>query len=229
MADQIGEGMNESIILTIAILGGTGKLGPGLALRWANAGYRIIIGSREEAKAKRVADELNQVLDLDSIQGMANEDAVRNANICVLTVVQSAHEEAVRSLKDVLQGKILVDTTARVDFRDPKPPNPPCAARITQDILGPGVRVVAAFQSVPAHTLRENLDQSLDMDVLIFTDDTEAAQEVMILAEEAGLNAYYAGELDNAIVVEGLSALLIELNKRYQSKKGAIRITGIQK
>lgn len=221
--------MDEPIILTIAILGGTGKEGPGLALRWANAGYRIIIGSRQAEKAQRVAGELNEQLGIESIQGMQNTDAVKNANICVLTVVQSAHQEALEGLKEVLKGKILVDTTARVDFRDPKPPKQPSAARMAQDLLGPEVRVVAAFQTVPFHALREDINESMDMDVLVFADEDEAAQEVIMLAEAGGMEAYHAGGLDNAVVIEGLSAVLIELNKRYDSKNGAVRITGIEK
>jgi NADPH-dependent F420 reductase len=221
--------MDEPIILTIAILGGTGKEGPGLALRWANAGYRIIIGSRQEEKAQRIAQELNERLGIESIQGMQNAEAARNANICVLTVVHSAHQEALESVKDELKGKILVDTTARVNFRDPKPPKQPSAARMAQDLLGPDVRVVAAFQTIPFHALQENINEPMDMDVLVFADDDEAAREVIMLAEAAGMEAYHAGGLDSAVVIEGLSAVLISLNQRYESKKGAIRIAGIEK
>jgi NADPH-dependent F420 reductase len=221
--------MDDPIILTIAILGGTGNEGPGLALRWANAGYRIIIGSRQEEKAQRVATELNEKLGIESIQGMENVNAVENANICVLTVIQSAHQTVLEDLKEALQGKILVDTTARVDFRDPVPPKPPSAARMAQDLLGPDVRVVAAFQTIPAHALRENIDEDMEMDVLVFADDEEAADEVVLLAEAGGMEGYLAGGLDNAIVVEGLSAILISLNRRYGSKTGALRVTGIEK
>lgn len=221
--------MDEPIILTIAVLGGTGKEGPGLALRWANAGYRIIIGSRQEEKAQRVAQEINDRLGIESIQGMQNAEAAQNANICVLTVLQSAHYEILKSLKDELKGKILVDTTARVDFRDPKPPKQPSASRMAQDLLGPEVRVVAAFQTVPAHALQENINESLGMDVLVFADDIEAADEVILLAEAAGMDAYHGGGLDNAVVAEGLSAVMVELNRRYDSKKGSIRIAGLEK
>jgi NADPH-dependent F420 reductase len=221
--------MDEPIILTIAVLGGTGKEGPGLALRWANAGYRIIIGSRKEEKAKKVAQEINDRLGIESIQGMQNAEAAQNANICVLTVVQSAHQTILESLKDELKGKILVDTTARVDFRDPKPPKQPSAARMAQNLLGPEVRVVAAFQTVPAHALQENINESLDMDVLVFADDEGAAEEVILLAEAAGMDAYHGGGLDNAVVVEGLSTVMMELNRRYASKKGSIRIVGLEK
>lgn len=212
---------------TIAILGGTGKEGPGLALRWAHAGYPIIIGSRQLEKAQATAKELNERLGFEAATGLENADAARTAGISVLTVVQSAHQPALEGLKDALQGKILVDATARVDFRDPKPPAPPSAARIAQDMLGSGVRVVAAFQNVPAHVLKKNLGQSLDTDVLINADDVEAAKKVIHLAEAAGMRAYYAGGLDNAVVVEGITSLLISLNKHYGIKTASIQVTGL--
>jgi NADPH-dependent F420 reductase len=211
----------------IAILGGTGKEGPGLAMRWASAGYRVIIGSRQLEKAQATAAELNAVLNLDTITGMENSPAVRSADICVLTVMQEAHQAALESVKADLQGKILVDATARVDFRDPKPPAPPSAARSAQFILGEGVRVVAAFQNVPSHALKKSLGQSLDADVLICADDIAAAQEVIRLAEGGGMRGYYAGNLDNAVVVEGLTSILISLNKQYGVKTASIGVTGI--
>jgi len=214
---------------TLAILGGTGKEGPGLAMRWAKAGYPIIIGSRQTEKAQAVAAELNQKLNINSIRGLQNSAAARQAEICVLTVVFTAHQAALEGLKDALKGKILIDATARVDFRQPDPPPPPSAARIAQDILGEDVPVVAAFQSVPAAALRRNLDQPLDEDVLICADDLSAAELVSTLAESIGLNPYYAGDLDNAIVVEGMTSLLISLNKYYKSRTASIRVTGIDR
>lgn len=212
---------------TIAILGGTGKEGPGLAMRWAKAGYSIIIGSRQAEKAEAKAGELRGQLGVSNIQGMENSLAAQSAEICVLTVVQSAHQTVVEQLGEALQGKILVDTTARVDFKDPRPPFPPAAARMAQDKLGSSVRVVAAFQNVPASTLRKNLDEPLDVDVLVCADDRQAAEEVIRLAEAAGMRAYFAGNLDHAIVVEGLTSILINLNRNYDSHSAAIRITGI--
>ena len=211
----------------IAILGGTGKEGPGLAMRWANAGYSIIIGSRKTEKAEETADRLNSELGIETISGKQNNAAAQAVDICVLTVVQSAHQSALVSLKDDLEGKILVDATARVDFRDPKPPVPPSAARIAQNILGDGVRVVAAFQNVPAHTLRKDLNQPIDTDVLVCADDSTAAEHVVKLAEDGGMRAYFAGGLDNAIVVEGLTSILISLNKNYGIKTATIQVTGI--
>jgi len=221
--------MTSNSLPTVAILGGTGKEGPGLALRWASVGYKIIIGSRQAEKAQATADEINAKLNLDTVKGMENGAAARQADICVLTVVQEAHQAALESLKEDLSGKILVDATARVDFRDPRPPAPPCAARIAQDILGPEVRVVAAFQNVPAHALKKNLGQRLDSDVLICSDDLSAAEQVIQMAEAGGMNGFYAGNLDNALVVEGLTSILISLNKHYGVKTASIGITGLGK
>ena len=212
---------------TIALLGGTGKEGPGLAMRWASVGYPIIIGSRQREKAQETAALLNEKLSITSVIGMENSQAARMADICVLTVVHSAHASALSGLKEALQGKILVDATARVDFRNPKPPRPPSAARYAQKMLGPGVRVVAAFQNVPAHALRKNLGARIDAEVLVCADEPDAALVVMQLAEAGGMRAYFAGDLDNAVVVEGLSSILISLNQYYQVKTASIGITGI--
>ena len=212
----------------LAILGGTGKEGPGLALRWGQAGYHILIGSRQAEKAEATAKELNEKLGLDSIRGMDNDSAARQAEICVLTVVQAAHAEALSGLREALQGKILVDATARVDFRDPRLPAAPAAARAAQELLGPGVRVVAAFQNVPAHALKK-LSQSLETDVLVCADDVSAAEAVIALAQDGGMRAFYAGGLDNALVVEGITALLISLNKYYGVKTASIGVTGLDR
>src|SRR3990172_3415622 len=113
--------MQKSELPRLAILGGTGNEGPGLALRWGSAGYPIIIGSRYADKAQETAQALNEQLGIETIQGMVNNLAARDADICVLTVVHTAHQAAIESLGEDLQGKILVDATARVDFRDPRP------------------------------------------------------------------------------------------------------------
>jgi NADPH-dependent F420 reductase len=211
---------------TIAVLGGTGKEGPALALRWAFAGYPVIIGSRQAEKAQATATELNAKLGTNLVRGMENNAAALAADICVLTVVYTAHEAAIENLHEALQGKILIDATARIDFRDPRPPAPPSAARLAQQSLGLGVRVVAAFQNVPAHTLRNNLGSSLETDVLVFSDDLRAADEAIKLAEAGGMRGYYAGGLDTAIVAEGLTAMLISVNKHYKTKTASIRVTG---
>jgi NADPH-dependent F420 reductase len=217
--------MKKSVI---AVLGGTGNEGPGLAMRWANAGYSVIIGSRQAEKAEATAAELRETLGLNTITGMENSAAALAAEICVLTIVAKAHQAAVESLKSALQGKIVVDATARVKFPGAVPPGPPSAGRIAQDILGSGARVVAAYQNVPASALRKKLDEPVRSDVLVCGDDMEAVEAVITLTEDAGMQAYYAGGLDNAVVVEGLTALLIKMNQHYKGH-GTIQISGIRK
>lgn len=234
MAEKDFQSNQSKHLQVIAILGGTGKEGPGLALRWASVGYPIIIGSRQLEKARATALELNATLsnlekDFIPVRGLENSVAARQAELCVLTVVQTAHQAALESLRNDLQGRILVDATARVDFRDPKPPPPPAAARTAQNILGTGVRVVAAFQNVPAHSLKKNPGGELNAEVLVCADDPGAAEQVIMLSNAGGMQAYYAGGLDNAVVVEGLTSLLISINQHYSIKNASIQVSGIQK
>lgn len=212
----------------IAVLGGTGNEGPGLAMRWANAGYQVIIGSRQAEKAQETAAELREQLGLNTITGMENGAAAQAADICVLTIVAKAHQAAVEGLKEALQGKIVVDATARVKFPGAIPPAPPSAARMAQDILGSGAVVVAAYQNVPASALRKDLDKPVSSDVLVCGDDMEAVEKVIALTEDAGMRAYYAGGLDNAVVLEGLTALLIKMNQYYKGH-GTIQVAGLDK
>ena len=213
---------------TIAVLGGTGNEGPGLALRWANAGHKVIIGSRQAEKAEATAAELNAELGIDSITGLENSEAAKAADIVVLTIVAKAHKPALEGLKDDLQGKIVVDATARVKFPGAFPPDPPSAARIAQEIVGEGATVVAAYQNVPASALRKDLGKPIESDVLVCGEDMDAVEQVIALSEDAGMKGYYAGGLDNAVVVEGLTALLITMNKHYKGH-GTVRIAGLGK
>ena len=143
-------------------------------------------------------------------------------------MVQAAHQPALEGLRNALQGKVLVDATARIEFRDPKPPTQPSAARKAQDILGEGVKVAAAFQNVPASALRKALDQPVKTDVLVCADDVEVGEMVVTLAEAGGMRAFYAGGLDNAVVAEGLTAVLIAMNKHYGGH-GTVQFTGLSK
>ena len=215
---------------TIAVLGGTGNEGPGLARRWAKSGkYKVIIGSRQAEKGERVANELNQELGQNLIQGMANEDAAQAAEICVLTVPYSAQGPTLKSLKDILQGKILVDVT--VPLKPPKVarvniPEGRSAGEEAQAILGEGVRVVSAFQNIGYAHLAEG-ESHIDCDVLVCGDDKAAKAEAIALSEAAGMRGIDAGPLQNAVVVEGLTSVLIGINIRHKVKGAGIKITGI--
>jgi NADPH-dependent F420 reductase len=215
---------------TIAVIGGTGREGPGLALRWAKSGqYQVLIGSRQQEKAERVAAELNARLGRNLIRGMVNPDAAAAADMVVLTVPYSAHMPILESIRAGLRGKILVDVT--VPLQPPKvsqvyiPPGGSAAAE-AQALLGSDVRVVAAFQNVGAAHLQDP-DHLIESDVLVCGDDREAKAEVIALAQAAGMRGLDAGPLQNAVVVEGLTAVLIGINIRYKAKGAGIRITGI--
>lgn len=213
---------------TIAVLGGTGNEGGGLALRWAHHGYDVIIGSRQQEKAERAAVELNETLGDGTVRGMENADAARAAEVVVLSVPYSAHRATLESVYDVVQGKILVDVT--VPLEPPvwvvSLPEGRSAAEEAQEFLGDGVRVVSAFQNVSAVHLTD-LEHGVDCDVLVTGDDEAAKQLVLQLVEAAGTRGIDAGPLANALVAESLTALLININRRYKVKHSGIRITGI--
>ncbi len=213
---------------TVGILGGTGKEGSGLALRWARNGYPLIIGSRSPERAAQTAQELRDKVPGANIRGTGNAEAARDGEIVVLTVPYEAQIATLAGVKDQLKGKVLVDATARVDWRRPRPPQGKAAARIAQELLGPEVRVVSAFQNIPASALVRP-EEKLESDVLVCSDDPQARADVVRLAEGAGMDAYEAGGLDNGIVVEGLTALIISMNKRYKSNICGVRVTGVEK
>ena len=215
---------------TIALIGGTGNEGPGLATRWAALGkYTVIIGSRQAEKAQTVAATINQMLGHEAVTGLANEDAVRASEIAVLTIPYSAHRATLSGLREALQGKILIDVT--VPLAPPKVSHvklPPggSAGQEAQAILGDGVQVVSAFQNVGAAHL-DDPQHPIDCDVLVCGDSKAAKGEAIALAEAAGMRGIDAGPLQNAVVVEGLTAVLIGINIRHKVKGAGIKITGI--
>jgi len=200
-----------------------------MALRWAKAGVEVIIGSRQQARAEAIAAELNQELGQSSIKGMANPDAAVAADVVALTVPFSAHRSTLESVQAHLQGKILIDVCVPLDPENPRKmlmPAAGSAAEEAQELLGESVKVVAAFQNVSAHELRE-LAHAVDCDVLVCGNDREARQTVMRLVEQMGLHPIDAGLAFNARVVESLTALLIGLNIRHKVKGSGVRITGL--
>ena len=209
----------------IAVLGGTGAEGSGLAFRWARAGYRVIIGSRNADRAREAAAEI----DADGIEGMANEDAADSCDIAVLTVPFAAQRDTLASVRSFLQAKVLVDVT--VPLAPPKVsrvhlPAEGSAAQLAQSVLGDGVHVVSAFQSVSAHHLRDP-DHDIDCDVLVCGDDKASREAVVALVEAAGMRGIHAGPLANAAASEALTSVLIWMNRRYKVPSAGIRITGL--
>jgi NADPH-dependent F420 reductase len=214
---------------TIAVIGGTGAEGSGLALRWAHAGHRVFIGSRDAAKAQATADELDAILGKSALSGMTNADAVALADIVVLTVPYASQLSTIEGLAGKLEGKILVDVT--VPLVPPKvstvqlPPSDSAAVAL-QTVVGPGVKVVSAFQNISAHKLKK-LDHKIACDVLVCSDDKDARLIVVGLAQDAGLRGINAGPLANSTVAESLTSVLIWINRTYQIPDAGIAITGL--
>ena len=224
--------MNDSsLLLSIAVLGGTGKEGKGLAFRWARAGYRVYIGSRSAEKAVAAANEIKEMLgDGISVEGMGNLEAAREAHIAVLTVPYSAHRDTLESVKDELKGKILVDVT--VPLVPPKVatvqmPAAGSAAQEAKQILGDNVQVCAAFQNISHEHLLENSD--VECDVLVTGTSKDARTETIKLVEAAGLHGWDAGPIENSVVIEGMTSILIGINKKYGSTHAGIKITGVER
>jgi NADPH-dependent F420 reductase len=217
--------------LTIALLGGTGKEGKGLAYRWAKAGYKVLIGSRATERAVTAAAEIVELTEgATSLVGTSNREAAQLADIVVLTVPYAAHRETLEGVKDVLKGKLLIDVT--VPLVPPKVtkvqmPAAGSAAQEAREIVGDGVEVTAAFQNISHEHLLT--DDDVECDVLVTGTSKEARAEVLKLVEAAGLTGWDAGPIENSVVVEGLTSVLININKQHGSTNSGIRITGVKK
>lgn len=217
---------------TVAILGGTGDLGTGLARRWAQAGYRVIIGSRTQEKAQEAVDALQALMNERGVNGaiaepMENHAAAAAADIVAMTVPFAHHASTIESVKDVLEGKILIDVTvplvppkvARVQL-----PEQGSAGQIAQELVGENVHVVSAFQNVAAVHLQDG--SNLSCDVIVCGNKKAAREKVISLVEAAGMKGYHGGSIANAAAVEALTSVLIFINKQYQCHAG-IALTGI--
>ncbi|CAA0122216.1 Uncharacterised protein [BD1-7 clade bacterium] len=217
---------------TIAILGGTGALGTGLARRWAQAGYPIVIGSRTKEKAQEAVTELQSLMQARGVDAVAveaddNQSAAAKADIVTLTVPYAHHASTLEGVKADLEGKILIDVT--VPLRPPKVgtvqlPEAGSAAQEAQALLGEGVKVVSAFQNVAAHHLQEG--QGIECDVLVAGNNKEARAEVVTLVEAAGMNGFSVGPIANSAAAEALTSVLIQINRQYKCHAG-IRISGL--
>ncbi len=220
----------SSIKMTIGVLGGTGKEGKGLAFRFAKAGYRVLIGSRNPDKAKATSLEIFDLLAGNAIvEGTTNLLAAEAADIVVLAVPYSAHRETLEGLKEVLHGKILVDVT--VPLSPPKltlvqMPSDGSAAQEASAILGKNVLVASAFQNISHELLLH--EEPVECDVLVTGTSKEARIETLKLVQAVGLTGWDAGPIENSVVVEGLTSILININKLSGSTNAGIRITGVR-
>jgi NADPH-dependent F420 reductase len=200
-------------------------------MRWAAAGHEVLIGSRFAERGAEVADELNALLPASAapVQGGDNLEMTEAAEVVVISVPYQAQQPTLATVAPALQGKLLI--TVVVPLQPPRVSHvwvPPAgsAAQEAQQQLGEGVTVVAAFQNVSAVLLKE-LAHVVECDVLICGDDRAGKEVAAQLSRDAGLRALDAGPLQNAVVVEGLTAMLIGINKRARIKHSGIRITGL--
>ena len=211
----------------IAVIGGTGDLGSGLALRWAKAGYRIIIGSRSKENGEKAATDIAAISG-GAVTGAENGSAAAAADIVVLTVPFSNHQLMLETIKGSVQGKILVDVT--VPLVPPKVmrvqmPEAGSVAKAAQDFLGEDVHVVSAFQNIAADLLKD-LSAKIECEVLVCGNKRDARAQVIALSEAAGMKAWHAGAIDNSAAAEALTSLLIFINKNGPVSHAGIRITG---
>jgi 8-hydroxy-5-deazaflavin:NADPH oxidoreductase len=219
-----------STLKVIAVIGGTGKEGKGLAYRFAKAGYKVLIGSRSQQKAELVAKELMSMVGTSAIiEGTTYQDAVTLGEIIVLTVPYSAHRETLEAIKLGMKGKFLIDVTVPLyppKITQVKMPSAGSAAQEAAEILGEYVEVTSAFQNISSEHLL--IDRLIECDVLVSGTSKEARAEVLSLVASAGLTGWDAGPLENSAVVEGLTSILIGINKKYGSKAAGIQITGVK-
>lgn len=212
---------------TVAIVGGTGNLGSALALRLGAPGVKIIIGSRAAEKAQMAVETLKPQLRAGEMTGMTNQAAVKDANFVVIAVPYEGQAQMVQDLKGQVAGKIIIDTVVPLNKIKPFVPPAGSALQEAQQILGDEAPVVGALHNISAVDLGD-VDSPLG-DVLVCGDNAEAKAKVMGIIERIGATAYDAGPASNAYVIEGLTGVIIALNRKYKSKHGSIKITGIGK
>jgi NADPH-dependent F420 reductase len=214
--------------MRIAVIGGTGREGYGLALGWACAGQEVIIGSRAMERAVHAAGAINRTAGRAAATGMLNREAAAAGEVVVLTVPYAAHEATLKDIQEAVRGKVLVDVTVPVDPEKPRHLRVPLGGSATEEaqtLLGIETRVVAAFQNI-SHVHLEHGETGA-CDVLVCGDDAGARQEAIRLAELLGFRGVDAGPARNARVVEGLTILLMGINRHYKASGAGIRITGL--
>ncbi len=212
---------------SIAILGGTGDLGTGLAIRWAKAGHKIIIGSRTQEKADTAVAALRLISPQTDVSAMVNEDAAASGDIVVLTVPFAHQLSTLESVKSALTGKILIDVT--VPLMPPavgkvQLPAGGSAGKMAQDLLGDEVMVVTAFQNIAAHLLQQ--DVKIECDVLVAGNKKIAREKVIELAGQAGMTGWHAGPIENSAAAEALTSILIQINRRHDISHSGLKIIG---
>ena len=214
--------------MNIAILGGTGKEGAGLAVRWAKLGHSIIIGSRDAERAKNKAAELRDAAHAIPIVGHTNAEAAALGEIVVVALPAAGLPNTLPEVREACRGKVVVSTVVPLTFGGPRLFTPPAAGSSAEEVQGllPDARVVAAFHHIAAHELAE-AEHPIDCDLLICGKDAAAKETVTELGRSMGLRVLDVGALSNAGPLESITAVLATINRRYRLKNSGIKITGL--
>ena len=215
--------------MKIGILGGTGKEGAGLAVRWAQAGHEIVIGSRDAERARTKATELTDLSPGARIQGLGNREAAAAADIVVIALPANGLAATLPEVREACRGKVVVSTVVPLTFGGGRlftPPPHGSSAEEAQGLLGAEARVVAAFHHIAAHELSAT-EHDIECDLLVCGGDAEAKKQVSELGASMGLRAVDVGALTNAGPLEGITAVLATINRRYKLKNSGIKITGL--
>lgn len=213
----------------VAVLGGTGKEGGGLAARLASAGYQVVVGSRDPQKAEEAAMRIGKAVGAGKVSGATLPGAANAAEIVLLTVPRAAQLATLELVREQLDGKILVDVTVPlVPPRVAKVQLPQAGSAVVeaQVLLGESVRVVSAFQNI-SHERLEQLGEPVGCDVLVCGDDKEARETVVKLTKDMGMRAFHAGSLANSAASEAMTSVLIFMNGFYKAHGAGIQIVGV--
>jgi 8-hydroxy-5-deazaflavin:NADPH oxidoreductase len=215
----------------IAIIGGTGKEGNAIAHRFAQAGVRVLIGSRDAAKAQNAANELNARVGVSAlrVEGYSNRDAAAQADVVLLAVPYAGMTPILEDVRDAAQGKIVISVVSSLDPERKSRAKPPAAGSVTaevQQFFGDAAKVVCAFQNISPEKL-EAVTEKIDTDVIVCGNDKDARAAVIELICRIGVDAFDGGALANAVAVEALTAILIAVNIKYKVKGAGIRLTGV--
>lgn len=213
----------------LAIIGGTGREGGAIAARFAKAGVRVVIGSRDPMRARNAADAINKRLGMQNTEGYSNRDATAKADIVILAVPYDGMRSILEDIRDSAQNKIVINIASSLDPERKSRARTPAVGSITaevQQFLGDSVRVVAAFQSISPEQL-EKVDEKIETDVLVCGGSKETRELVINLIRRISIDAFDAGTIANAVAVETLTAVLIAINIRYKVKGVGIRLVGV--
>lgn len=214
---------------SLAIIGGTGKEGSAVAARFAKAGVRTLIGSRDAMKAQAMATKINEEFKIKNVEGYTNKEATAKADIVLLAIPYDGMKPILEDIKPAAAGKVIINIASSLDAEKKSRarinPNGSIAMEI-QNFFGEASKVVDAFQNISPEQL-EKFDTKIETDVLVVGADRETRDMVIALIKKIGIDAFDAGMIQNAVIVETMTAALIAINIRYKIKGAGIRLIGV--